>query len=193
MTTPDLTHEDVDRILRLIDELSDVEIKLETDNLKLHVRKFSAASEPSSLPGFAGETLAAAPADAAPLPAAPSEAVSAASRIAASPDREPTAPSRSRPASAIEESRPPISGEPSNIVAIRAPMLGRFYRAASPNDAPFVEVGSRIRPEDTVCLIEVMKLFNTVKAGLSGTIVEIIAENNAMVEYDQVLFTIEPA
>jgi acetyl-CoA carboxylase biotin carboxyl carrier protein len=67
------------------------------------------------------------------------------------------------------------------LVAIRAPMSGTFFRAPAPNAPPFVEVGSRVGPSDTVCIVEVMKLFNTIAAGVSGTVVEIVAENEAAV------------
>lgn len=77
-----------------------------------------------------------------------------------------------------------------NEVALRAPMLGTFYRAASPGDAPFVEVGQRVKADDTVGVIEVMKLFNTIRAGVDGTVVRIEAQNATLVEFDQPLVII---
>jgi acetyl-CoA carboxylase biotin carboxyl carrier protein len=77
-------------------------------------------------------------------------------------------------------------------VAIEAPMLGVFYRAEAPGATPFVEVGTRVEPDTVVCLIEVMKMMNSVAAGVSGTIVEVRAENAALVEYGQPLFRVEP-
>jgi acetyl-CoA carboxylase biotin carboxyl carrier protein len=77
-------------------------------------------------------------------------------------------------------------------VAIEAPMLGVFYRAEAPGATPFVEVGTRVEPDTVVCLIEVMKMMNSVPAGVSGTIVEVCAENAALVEYGQPLFRVEP-
>jgi len=87
----------------------------------------------------------------------------------------------------------PLTEVPVGLVAVRAPILGVFYRAPAPGAPPFVEVGSDVRPEDTVCLIEVMKLFNTVKAGVAGRVARILAENGKMVEHDQALLLIEPA
>lgn len=81
---------------------------------------------------------------------------------------------------------------PPGIVAIRAPMLGTFYRAPAPNERPFVEVGQRVKASDTVCMIEVMKLFNSIEAGVGGTVVKICAENAAMVEFNQVLIHVKP-
>lgn len=77
-------------------------------------------------------------------------------------------------------------------VAIKAPMLGVFYRAEAPGATPFVEAGGRVEPDTVVCLIEVMKMMNSVPAGVSGTIVEVCAENAALVEYGQPLFRVEP-
>ncbi|MBI3372569.1 MAG: acetyl-CoA carboxylase biotin carboxyl carrier protein [Betaproteobacteria bacterium] len=81
---------------------------------------------------------------------------------------------------------------PGGMVAIRAPMLGTFYRAPSPGEKPFVEVGQKVKAGETVCLIEVMKLFNSINAGVDGTIAQILADNAALVEYNQVLILIEP-
>ncbi len=76
--------------------------------------------------------------------------------------------------------------------AIEAPMLGTFYRAESPSHAPFVSPGDRVQPETVVCLIEVMKLMNHIEAGVSGTIVEVLAANGTLVEFGQPLFRIQP-
>ena len=74
---------------------------------------------------------------------------------------------------------------------IEAPMLGTFYRAESPGATPFVEVGEHVEPDTIVCLIEVMKMMNSVPARVAGTIVEVCAENAALVEYGQPLFVVE--
>ena len=72
-------------------------------------------------------------------------------------------------------------------------MLGTFYRAEAPGQPPFVEVGKPVEPDTTVCIIEVMKMMNSVPAGVSGTIAEVVAENAQLVEYGQPLFRVEPA
>ncbi len=77
-------------------------------------------------------------------------------------------------------------------VAVTAPMVGTFYRASSPDAPPFVEVGSVVEASQPICLIEVMKLFTTINAEISGRIVEIGAENGELVEYGRTLFVIEP-
>ena len=76
---------------------------------------------------------------------------------------------------------------------MRAPMVGTFYRSPSPGAPPFVEVGSRVRKGDALCIVEVMKLFTTIAAERDGTIAEIGAENAALVEYGQMLFVMKPA
>lgn len=87
----------------------------------------------------------------------------------------------------------PRTGTDDGVATITAPMLGTFYRAEAPGAKPFVEVGSKIEPNTIVCIIEVMKMMNSVPAGVSGTIAEVIAENAELVEYGQPLFRVEPA
>lgn len=97
---------------------------------------------------------------------------------------------------AVKVVAPAAAAPAANLMAdgqyVRAPMLGTFYRALEPGAPPCVEVGDVVRPEDTVGLIEVMKLFSTVMAGVHGRVVEILAENSALVEFDQPLVRIEP-
>ena len=87
----------------------------------------------------------------------------------------------------------PAQIEEEGLVPIRAPLLGIFYRAPKPGAPSFVEVGDQVTEEDTVCLVEVMKLFNTVKAGVRGRIAKICAQNSQMVEYNQILFLVDPS
>lgn len=75
-------------------------------------------------------------------------------------------------------------------MAVTAPMLGTFYRTPSPGERAFVEQGDKVSPDDTVCLVEVMKLFNSVKAGMAGTVEKILVENGTLVEYGQPLILI---
>ena len=91
---------------------------------------------------------------------------------------------------------PQLRPEPSRIHneadVVRAPMVGTFFRSPSPGAPPFVEVGSRVKKGDTLCIVEVMKLFTTIAAERDGTIAEICAENAALVEYGQMLFVMKP-
>ena len=78
------------------------------------------------------------------------------------------------------------------LVEIRAPMVGTFYRAPSPAESPFVKVGDEVQMGDPLCLIEIMKLYTTIEAQHPGRVAEIDADNGTLVEYDQLLFVIEP-
>lgn len=93
-------------------------------------------------------------------------------------------------ASALKAEAPASSGK--KTVDIKSPMIGTFYRSSGPEAAPFVSVGDKITKGQTVCIIEAMKLFNEIESEVSGTIVKVMAENSSPVEYDQVLFVVEP-
>ena len=77
-------------------------------------------------------------------------------------------------------------------VEIKSPMIGTFYRSGNPDSPPFVSVGDKITKGQPVCIIEAMKLFNEIESEFSGTIVKVMVENATPVEYDQVLFVVEP-
>ena len=84
------------------------------------------------------------------------------------------------------------SAAPDHWVMVRAPNLGTFYRSPKPGAPPYVKVGQRIDPASELCLIEVMKLFTSVIAGISGVVREVLVEDSELVEFDQALFLIEP-
>ena len=89
----------------------------------------------------------------------------------------------------------PIAAAPvaSNLIEIRSPMIGTFYRSASPDKPAFVEVGSEIQVGDRVCIVEAMKLFNEIESEVSGRIVKILVNDMSPIEFDQPLFLVEPA
>lgn len=90
-----------------------------------------------------------------------------------------------------EKARP---AEPaSNLITIKSPMIGTFYRRPSPDKPLFAEVGDEITPGKVVCIIEAMKLFNEIESEVKGKIVKILVEDASPVEYDQPLFLVEPA
>lgn len=74
---------------------------------------------------------------------------------------------------------------------IKSPIVGTFYRAPAPDAAPFVEVGDEVKPGQTLCIIEAMKLMNEIESDVAGKVVKILVENGKPVEYNQVLFHIE--
>ncbi|MCC8427123.1 acetyl-CoA carboxylase biotin carboxyl carrier protein [Mucilaginibacter sp. UR6-11] len=79
-----------------------------------------------------------------------------------------------------------------NYITIKSPMIGTFYRSASPDKPLFVNVGDEIKSGTVVCIIEAMKLFNEIESEVSGRIVKILVDNASPVEYDQPLFLVEP-
>ena len=89
---------------------------------------------------------------------------------------------------AVEERTDDAEG----LVPILSQMLGTFYRAPKPGAPPFVEVGQTICEEDTICIIEIMKLFTTIKAGINGRIAKVCVQDGELVEFKQVLFLVEP-
>src|SRR4051812_27720312 len=98
------------------------------------------------------------------------------------------------PASAGTSAAPPTasSDDESNLVAIKSPMVGTFYSAASPDAKPFVSVGSTVDDDTDVCIIEAMKVFNNIKAETRGTIAKVLITNGQTVEFGQTLFLVKP-
>ncbi|MGC4022452.1 MAG: acetyl-CoA carboxylase biotin carboxyl carrier protein [Cyclobacteriaceae bacterium] len=140
------------------------EVDIETKELKLHVKR-----EPDQ------KVLKSAPVMAAPM------AVAAAPAPVAAPA------AQSAPAKA---EKPAASGK--KTVEIKSPMIGTFYRSSNPDSPPFASVGDKVSKGQVVCIIEAMKLFNEIESEVSGTIVKAMVENSSPVEYDQVLFVVEP-
>ena len=170
-----LTQDDVLEILRLINESEFGELRLEVGDLKLVVRK--RGYNPVELATPTSPVSVAEPAADEPVVAAAEPEAAVLPKSKASPTQVASVDV------AVEE----------GLIPIKAPILGIFYRAPKPGASSFVEVGSSVNEDDTVCIIEVMKLFNSLKAGARGRIAKICAENGQMVEYQQTLFLIEPA
>jgi acetyl-CoA carboxylase biotin carboxyl carrier protein len=157
-----LTNQDIAEIMRLLDQSSFGELKLEIGDLKLHVSRNGALAAPAPLPAQATPPVTA-PAT-PPVPAAPPSAASASGG---------TLP-------------PPGPGE----IDVPSPLLGIFYRAPKPGEAAFVEIGQMVAEDTIIGILEVMKLMNSVRAGVRGEIVAIHAANAEMVEYDQPLIRV---
>lgn len=86
----------------------------------------------------------------------------------------------------------PAAEPKGNLIEVKSPMIGTFYRSSGPDKPSFVEVGATIKPGDTLCVIEAMKLFNEIECEVSGTIVKVLVNDSTPVEYDQPLFLVEP-
>jgi len=93
---------------------------------------------------------------------------------------------------AAEKTKAAESASP-NVVTIKSPMIGTFYRKSSPDKPNFVEPGDDVAPGKVVCIIEAMKLFNEIESEISGKVVKVLVEDASPVEYDQPLFLVEPA
>ncbi len=159
-----IDQDDVIQILRMLEESTFDELRLEMGGLTLVASKSSKKTGPVEKLEFDDEE------------SADSKAVVAPTAM----EREEKAP--------IQQ---PQVEEGKGLIAIKSPMLGTFYSAPKPGADPFVEVGQLVSEEDSVCIIEVMKLFNTVKANVRGRIAKILVENGQMVEYQQTLFLME--
>jgi acetyl-CoA carboxylase biotin carboxyl carrier protein len=163
----ELSEDDVLHILKLIDESQFDYFQLEMGDLKITDTK--------------GDPI---PLNAAPQSIAAAPAVAAAAPATAAPKAAPA------PAAAAQAAKP--AAIPEGHLAITAPLLGTFYIAPEPGAPPFVQVGQQVT-EDTTCgLIEVMKVFNSVRASVKGTIVEVVAPNGGFVEFGQALFIVKP-
>jgi acetyl-CoA carboxylase biotin carboxyl carrier protein len=96
-------------------------------------------------------------------------------------------------AAAPEKSQSKTESSEENYISIKSPMIGTFYRRATPDKPAFVEVGDEVTAGKVVCIIEAMKLFNEIESEVSGKIVKVLVEDASPVEYDQPLFLVEPA
>ena len=96
------------------------------------------------------------------------------------------------PAAPVAE-KPKTEAPADNLITIKSPMIGTFYRRASPDKPNLVEVGNEITPGIVVCIIEAMKLFNEIESEVKGKIVKVLVEDASPVEYDQALFLVEPS
>lgn len=159
-----LTFKEVSEIMKIIDASECEEVVLELEGMKLVVRR---GGDGTSAQPAATTTTAPAPAVAPP----PAQQAS-------------SAPAPAAPAPAVAVA---VDG-----AQVRAPMVGSFYRRPAPDQPPFVDVGAKVSAGDPLCLIEVMKLYTTIEAPVSGTIKQIAVEDGALVEFDQLLFVIAP-
>jgi acetyl-CoA carboxylase biotin carboxyl carrier protein len=152
------SHEDVQRLLQLLDSSHFDDLYLEAEGVKLTLRRNGATAPASVTRDSPPDRLQVV---AQPAPAAP-------------------APS------------PTAAADPS-LLEVRAPMLGTFYGAPKPGAEPFVAVGGRVGKDTAVGIIEVMKLMNSISAGVEGVVVEVLARDGDLVEFDQVLIRVRSA
>lgn len=174
-----LSDQEVRQITALVDTLD----RSNFDYLQVDVGAIKVTIGKGALPVHGGAPALSAP---APGPAPVSAAVPAASMPATA------APAAAAASSAGGASAAAAEAVPAGWLPISATTMGRFYSRPDPNSPPFVQVGARVTADDTVCLIEVMKLFNAITAGVEGTVMKVCIEDAAVVEFGQVLFYVQP-
>jgi acetyl-CoA carboxylase biotin carboxyl carrier protein len=153
----------VKKLVKLLADSSVAEIEIEEDGRKIRVAKGAANYAPAPV----HQATVIPYATAAPTPGAAAAGA-------------PAAPAA-----------PPAPPAAKNLHEIKSPIVGTFYRAPSPDAAPFVQVGTSVQSGTTLCIVEAMKLMNEIESDVSGTIVKIMVENGQPVEYDQTLFLVE--
>ncbi|MDL0433213.1 acetyl-CoA carboxylase biotin carboxyl carrier protein [Marinobacter sp. TBZ242] len=170
-----LSEKDVLHILRLVEESSFDSLQLEYGDTKIAVSKSG-----NFLPQVAQ----------APAPVAADAPVAPTPAVQQNTEKQDQSPAPGNVAPQPQASAAATAS--SSLVAVEAPVVGVFYAAPEPGAEPFVQVGSEVDADTTVGLVEVMKVFNGVSAGLKGRIVEICVEDSQLVEYGQPLFMVEP-
>jgi acetyl-CoA carboxylase biotin carboxyl carrier protein len=100
---------------------------------------------------------------------------------------------QSLPAASAPQEQKPAAASDANLITIKSPMIGTFYRRPSPDKSNFVEVGDDVSEGKVVCIIEAMKLFNEIESEISGKVVKILVDDSSPVEYDQPLFVVDPS
>lgn len=164
-----MSTKDIQNLLDFISQSGLDEVNIETNDLKISVKRYGSAV--STAPVSAPAAVVLTPAVAAPA-AQPQPIASA------------------TPPAAASTSAP--KADTSNYITIKSPMIGTFYRSSNPETPSFVEVGDNVTEGKVVCIIEAMKLFNEIESEVSGRIVKVLVENATPVEYDQPLFLVEP-
>lgn len=156
---------EIQELIKLLNKSNISEIRIERENFKIMLRT---QDQNAPVQYARPESMIPAPAQQmAPTPAAPAPEVKATPKDEAQPEN-------------------------SNLITIKSPMIGTFYRSSSPDKPAFVNVGDEIKPGTVLCIVEAMKLFNEIESEYSGRIVKVLMENAKPVEYDQPLFLIEP-
>ena len=155
----------VQELVKIINKTNIAEISIEEEGLKITIKQKE---------------------DAAPVTYAPQQYLQPAPMMSAAPAA-PAAPAPVKPAEA------PAPKPADNLLTIKSPMIGTFYRSPSPDKPVFVNAGDEIDNGKVVCIIEAMKLFNEIESEVKGKIVKILVEDASPVEYDQPLFLVDPS
>lgn len=152
----------IQELVKLINKTSIGEITIEEDGRKITIKQKKDPSQKII-------TSVGAPVQAAPAPAVVAQ-----------------------PAAAAPPAKKEAEDTGKNLLTIKSPMIGTFYRSSGPGKPVFVNVGDEVKAGQTVCIIEAMKLFNEIESDIKGTIVKVLVDDASPVEYDQPLFLVEP-
>lgn len=188
MANDPLTYEDLLRIVEILKASEKFsEFRLKVGDIEVELRRRVPAPQPTSDPPTAERA-----------PASPSSPPSTGARAetgpasAAAPATMPSSPSPAQPVAGAPHPEQASADWPKDAIVIRAPMVGTFYRAPEPGARPFVEVGDPVGPDSIVCIIEVMKLMNSISAGAEGEVTHILVEDAAPVEAQAPLIVLSP-
>jgi len=166
-----MNYKEITDLIKLVNKTDLSEVKLKDKDFEISIRT-------SNFQAKGTQVVQAGSAPVVHMPAAPAAPVAAATPAAA-------------PAKAASEKTAVESTE--GLLEVKSPIVGTFYRSASPDKPAYAKVGDSIEKGDTVCIVEAMKLFNEIESEVSGTIVKVMVEDAAPVEYDQVLFLVDPS
>jgi acetyl-CoA carboxylase biotin carboxyl carrier protein len=160
---------EIEELIRFVSKANISEVELETKDVKLVIKTARGYTD------YRVETPAVV---AAPVPVA-----------APAPVRSAAAPQASVEAPRAEAK----GGDESKYIAVKSPMIGTFYRSSGPDKPAFVNVGDKIEKGKVICIIEAMKLFNEIESEVTGTVIKVMVNDASPVEYDQVLFLVDPS
>lgn len=168
-----MTYKEIQDLLKFISKSEISEVKIKEGEFEIIVRNknYSKKTLTTQAPMVSAPVVQSVPSSAPPEPAAP----------VSQPDIQAPAP---KPDAAPESTE--------GLLEVKSPIVGTFYRSSSPDKPPYVSVGDTVNQGDVVCIVEAMKLFNEIETEVAGKIVKVLVDDASPVEYDQVLFLVDP-
>jgi acetyl-CoA carboxylase biotin carboxyl carrier protein len=186
-----MTFKDIQELVKLINKSNLTEFKMKDGEFELSIR--TNKHQKQKQPPQAGQQPPASAPQTAPIiqmpPVQQPYTPPPSPQPAPAPQQPKAAPEPAKPEAPAQEQ--PKEGE-SKYKEVRSPIVGTFYRSSSPEKPPYVKVGDTIEVGQVVCIVEAMKLFNEIESELNGKVVKVMVEDAQPVEYDQVLFLIDP-
>ncbi len=165
---------EIQNLIKLINESNLSEFKMKDGDFRLTIRTKEYHKYIKGSPQSQAPVVISAP-NTTPAPAAP---------VVQQEDANTQSSAASTPAEPVDTNK--------GLLEIKSPIVGTFYRSPSPDKDPFVKVGDKVSPDTVVCIVEAMKLFNEIEAEVSGKIVDVLVDDASPVEYDQVLYLVDP-